>query len=101
MWVAEGAMAYLSPLDAGLDPLLLRSCLLLWLEVSCGDAIRLRCLVIHVDIVPLIRVQDLERGGEEGQGMHIPAHNKHYPRTCCGVFSIRTLLLSPSVSSCK
>lgn len=52
-------MAYLSPLDAGLDPLLLRSCLLLWLEVSCGDAIRLRCLVIHVDIVPLIRVQDL------------------------------------------
>lgn len=97
----EGTVAYLSPLDAGLDPLLLRSCLLLWLEVSCGDAIRLRGLVIHVDIVPLISVQDLEQGRDDGQGMHIPVHYKHSPRTCCGVFSIRTLLLSPSVSSCK
>lgn len=99
--MTEGTVAYLSPLDAGLDPLLLRSCLLLLLEVSCGDAIRLRCLVIHVDIVPLISVQDLEQGRDDGQGMHIPVHYKHSPRTCCGVFSIRTLLLSPSVSSCK
>lgn len=99
--MTEGTVAYLSPLDAGLDPLLLRSCLLLWLEVSCGDAIRLRCLMIHVDIVPLISVQDLEQGRDDGQGMHIPVHYKHSPRTCCGVFSIRTLLLSPSVSSCK